>query len=1817
MLAMTVGLFPGLDFLAIQSSAATGEDEIDRYVTIDAISDINPTAHFIFPSEWQNVGTMSVSVKIRIDANNLMSAGGKFFINDINGEKYTYNTVTDGWVSLSFNMTYSDARLIFGGWYTKGKMQFADLTFKKADGTVLYSLAEDTAIDPFAPGENLRGGRGRWIFQTYNNESTFTQTTLCYRPERSVTINAISDINPTAHFIFPSEWQNVGTMSVSVKIRIDANNLMSAGGKFFINDINGEKYTYNTVTDGWVSLSFNMTYSDARLIFGGWYTKGKMQFADLTFKKADGTVLYSLADDTAIDNFSPSQDMKGGRGRWIFQTYNNQSTFNMIGGYYEPERYIVIDSTSDVNPKAHLVFSTSWQFLGPMKLTAKVKIESVQSLGSNPHWSVNNEQNQERVSYSTATNGWINLSLDISYTEAQMFFSGWYTKGKMLIADLEIRKADGTLLYALATDNTFNSFEPSDPIIGWHGQWYFQSFSNVSKFTCTTVEKEPVVYAHETDRELMINSTSDTNPTAKFTFPSSWLNQGPFKMTGKVRVDSISSLGSNPRFFLKNADGDTLKTYSATTDGWEALSVTAAYSDGGFVFGGQNAAGKMRIADLRIYASDGTLLYRLSTDSAFETVSPSADIAGAKGNWVFEKHNNVSKFSVTTWNLPNQFIAINGVTDINPTAHFIFPSEWQDVGPMTVTVKLKIDSIDLVRAGGKFFINNINGEMYTYTEVTNGWINLSFTLNYSDARLIFGGWYVKGEMHFADLEFKTSDGTVLYSLNDDDVFTVFDNSDNIVGGRGWWIFQTYNNESSMHVISPEVDPDYVPERSLYVSPDEDINTKAHFLFPSDWASYGTIYLIGYLKVENYVAQEDDARFSVFNSPGVLYFPAYNGNTDGYEKVIIPATYSDGRYIFGSWHASGDFILSDLEIRKQDGTLLYSLAQDPLFDNIGSNVDLLGSRSKWIFQNYNDEAGFRVYSKVQPERSLRIQSTTGTCPSAKFDFPSSWSNAGRLHLNGYYKVNEFASAGSNAKYYVNNASGANLETFTATTNEWESLSVTAEYSDGGFVLGGSNVTGSITFADLEITNDKGEVLYSFADDTNFDGLEEQTSISGSCGDWDLNNGASGSKIVLFDSREWDYTMTSGRYTVSSNQIVAPVSAMKAEDFLADIDPGIDGTVKLFNGQTQVTEGYAATGMTVSLYDRSGDRLSQYSVAVKGDLNGDGVVNSSDVSEMQKGVSGTKTFTGIFLKAGDLNGDGSITSADVTLLQQLIADYEDLPENTVIDSYKDIVNMTSSANGANSGSLYLIGPNTDPAKIVVSAYAPYKVMEAAEELQSTLYEMTGTRPVIVDDTEVHTGALILVGESRYTRRLGISRLSGYPESEKAIVKTLGSRLVLIGNDCMNYAGTYNAVTMFLESLGCGWYGPQEMWEVIPETSTIRVGKFDVEHTPQFTYRTTRVYDSNREMGLHWYQGGDSMIFGHGLPSLVPKSQFSAHPEWFCQINGQRNPNAVTWWQYCYSNQAFAAEVANKIIQYFDRNPDRAQYTLAANDGYYEGWCECSACSALGSRTDQILTFANRVAALVAEEYPNKKLTVLSYFATFYAPTRNFTLEPNLDIQFCRETNMYQPVSSGFNMGSSYYPESGNTYTVTWKQNVANWQAKVNSDNYGIWEWHCISAAESDWQYVPWVQGRVTIDNQQYWKNMGADYVFYDQGPMDGYHETQDDFDLRWPLWYVSSKGMWDGSLTSNEILQDACRKLYGSAADAMFQYYKCLEDISAECTARSIVWYACDPSQMYTSANISRVDAKIAAVNQSLSGVTAEQRARIQNQIAIWNTAKQHL
>ncbi len=106
--------------------------------------------------------------------------------------------------------------------------------------------------------------------------------------------------------------------------------------------------------------------------------------------------------------------------------------------------------------------------------------------------------------------------------------------------------------------------------------------------------------------------------------------------------------------------------------------------------------------------------------------------------------------------------------------------------------------------------------------------------------------------------------------------------------------------------------------------------------------------------------------------------------------------------------------------------------------------------------------------------------------------------------------------------------------------------------------------------------------------------------------------------------------------------------------------------------------------------------------------------------------------------------------------------------------------------------------------------------------------------------------------------------------------------------------------------------------------------------------------------------------------------------------------------------------------------------------------------------------------------------------------------------------------------------------------------------------------------------------------ASYIYYDQGPNSTYRENRTSFAVRWPLWYVSSKGMWDGSLTGEDILMDACQKLFGNAANEMFAYYKALADSSELCrSTNTICWVPPEPNEVYTSSRVKVIDAAVNA------------------------------
>ena len=311
---------------------------------------------------------------------------------------------------------------------------------------------------------------------------------------------------------------------------------------------------------------------------------------------------------------------------------------------------------------------------------------------------------------------------------------------------------------------------------------------------------------------------------------------------------------------------------------------------------------------------------------------------------------------------------------------------------------------------------------------------------------------------------------------------------------------------------------------------------------------------------------------------------------------------------------------------------------------------------------------------------------------------------------------------------------------------------------------------------------------------------------------------------------------------------------------------------------------------------------------------------------------------------------------------------------------------------------------------------------------------------------------------------------------------------------------------------------------------------------------------------------------------------------------------------------------MIAFFDAHPDYASYSLAANDGMYEGFCECEECQKWGMPGEVMMEFVNRVARLTAAKYPDKTLYFFVYFPTFDPPNRFIQAEPNVQLMFCKESCMYHPVDKGPDCGyhEDYEFEFRYTqYPRPWRQTMEKWLEMTGLSSFCIWEWYCPAACVTSWEHLPWVQGDVATRNQRFWHDKGATFVFYDQGPNDYYHDTEKSYPLRWPLWYVVSKGMWDKDLTGTDILTDACKKLFEQAADVMLSYYLTLADISRDCHAKNIAWQSAEPYEFYTPAAIERVDRILARAAQLLDEVSGPVRARMENQMALWEACKRQV
>lgn len=91
--------------------------------------------------------------------------------------------------------------------------------------------------------------------------------------------------------------------------------------------------------------------------------------------------------------------------------------------------------------------------------------------------------------------------------------------------------------------------------------------------------------------------------------------------------------------------------------------------------------------------------------------------------------------------------------------------------------------------------------------------------------------------------------------------------------------------------------------------------------------------------------------------------------------------------------------------------------------------------------------------------------------------------------------------------------------------------------------------------------------------------------------------------------------------------------------------VEGTV--YSGNTVVTSGNLATGMTV----QSG--TASFTIAIIGDISGDGRVTISDVVQVQSYLLNKKQLSGAYLEAADLNRDERVTITDLVKVARVVA------------------------------------------------------------------------------------------------------------------------------------------------------------------------------------------------------------------------------------------------------------------------------------------------------------------------------------------------------------------------------------------------------------------------------------------------------------------------------------------------------------------------------------------------------------------------------------
>ena len=443
-----------------------------------------------------------------------------------------------------------------------------------------------------------------------------------------------------------------------------------------------------------------------------------------------------------------------------------------------------------------------------------------------------------------------------------------------------------------------------------------------------------------------------------------------------------------------------------------------------------------------------------------------------------------------------------------------------------------------------------------------------------------------------------------------------------------------------------------------------------------------------------------------------------------------------------------------------------------------------------------------------------------------------------------------------------------------------------------------------------------------------------------------------------------------------------------------------------------------------------------------------------------------------------------------------------------------------------------------QIVIPAEATPQESYAAHTLAEILERCCGKPFAVISDSEPQQGPELRIGATARS-----------PKLEENALGIDGIDLVFDADGSVNLQGgpefgLNNAIYAFLEEdLGYRYWW--ENAERLPAKLTFTPASR--RYTPQLNFRNPFCGPSffvpwclhNRvnyphinlpaEAGIqsHW------LGFAHTLPWLLPEEEyFDEHPEYFSMDEkGVRRRNR----QLCDSNPEVAKIVAASILKELREHPE-ANYRcvhISRRDGGNP--CLCPECQAIndreGTTAATLFLMMNRIAEIIAPEYPDLKLITFAYLET-REPPRNLELAPSILVEYCNDYTWNHPLTPAREMDEVVRQTTG----WTAKAPLYIWDYNMNYDHF----------------LMPYPSLGFTADNIRFWCEHRAEGIMTECAFASNALGSERDLLRAWVIAHL----MWNPEWDWRELAYDFITGYFGNAAEPIWRYNQRLEAIAEQ-------------------------------------------------------------